>query len=78
MVQIALDHIYKKYENATNYSVTDFNLHIKDQEFIVLLVHQGVVSQPTLRMIAGLEDISKGELKLKIKLSIMSHQKIAI
>ena len=67
MVQIALDHIYKKYENATNYSVTDFNLHIKDQEFIVFVGPSGCGKSTTLRMIAGLEDISKGELKIEDK-----------
>lgn len=64
MVQIALDHIYKKYDNAADYSVTDFNLHIKDQEFIVFVGPSGCGKSTTLRMIAGLEDISQGELKI--------------
>ncbi len=34
MVKLDLDHIYKKYDNAEDYSVTDFDLHIKDKEFI--------------------------------------------
>lgn len=62
MVEIALKHIYKKYENNDFYSVTDFNLDIKDQEFIVFVGPSGCGKSTTLRMIAGLEDISEGEL----------------
>ena len=45
MVEMALKNVYKKYDNAENYSVTDFNLSIKDREFIVLLVLPVVESQ---------------------------------
>ncbi|MGX7060258.1 ABC transporter ATP-binding protein [Vagococcus humatus] len=62
MVEIALKHIYKKYENNDFYSVTDFNLDIKDREFIVFVGPSGCGKSTTLRMIAGLEDISEGEL----------------
>ncbi|MGX7418207.1 ABC transporter ATP-binding protein [Carnobacterium gallinarum] len=62
MVEIALNHIYKKYDNAENFSVTDFNLQIKDREFIVFVGPSGCGKSTTLRMIAGLEDISDGEL----------------
>lgn len=64
MVEMQLNHIYKKYDNAENYSVTDFNLHIKDREFIVFVGPSGCGKSTTLRMIAGLEDISEGELKI--------------
>lgn len=64
MVQIELNHIYKKYDKATDYSVTDFNLHIKDKEFIVFVGPSGCGKSTTLRMIAGLEDITEGELKI--------------
>ena len=64
MVQIELNHIHKKYDNADFYSVTDFNLHIKDREFIVFVGPSGCGKSTTLRMIAGLEDISEGELKI--------------
>lgn len=37
MVEMALKHVHKKYDNNDNYSVTDFNLDISDREFIVLL-----------------------------------------
>ncbi|MGY3765683.1 ABC transporter ATP-binding protein [Vagococcus vulneris] len=62
MVEIALKHIHKKYENNPNYSVTDFNLDIADREFIVFVGPSGCGKSTTLRMIAGLEDISEGEL----------------
>ncbi|WP_122645756.1 ABC transporter ATP-binding protein [Enterococcus mediterraneensis] len=64
MVQMALNHVYKKYDNAENYSVTDFNLDIKDREFIVFVGPSGCGKSTTLRMIAGLEDISEGELTI--------------
>ena len=64
MVKIDMDHIYKRYEHNENYSVKDFNLHINDQEFIVFVGPSGCGKSTTLRMIAGLEDISKGTLKI--------------
>jgi multiple sugar transport system ATP-binding protein len=57
MVEMALTHVYKKYDNADKYSVTDFNLDIKDREFIVFVGPSGCGKSTTLRMIAGLEDI---------------------
>ena len=54
MVQIDLEHVYKKYEKAKDYSVTDFNLHINDEEFIVFVGPSGCGKSTTLRMIAGL------------------------
>ena len=62
MVEMALRHVYKKYDNAEKYSVTDFNLEIADREFIVFVGPSGCGKSTTLRMIAGLEDISEGEL----------------
>ena len=64
MVEMALKNVYKKYDNAENYSVTDFNLSIKDREFIVFVGPSGCGKSTTLRMIAGLEDISEGELNI--------------
>jgi len=64
MVEMALKHVYKKYDNAENYSVTDFNLAIKDREFIVFVGPSGCGKSTTLRMIAGLEDITEGELEI--------------
>lgn len=64
MVKMALTNIHKKYESAENYSVTDFNLDIADREFIVFVGPSGCGKSTTLRMIAGLEDISEGELDI--------------
>lgn len=61
MTELALQSVYKKYDNSTHYSVTDFNLQIKDKEFIVFVGPSGCGKSTTLRMIAGLEDISEGE-----------------
>ena len=54
MVKVDLDHVYKKYDGNDKYSVTDFNLHIKDDEFIVFVGPSGCGKSTTLRMIAGL------------------------
>ena len=64
MVELNLNHIYKKYPNASHYSVEDFDLDIKDKEFIVFVGPSGCGKSTTLRMIAGLEDITEGELKI--------------
>ncbi len=62
MAEIKLKNIYKRYENAEDYSVKDFNLDIADNEFIVFVGPSGCGKSTTLRMIAGLEDITEGEL----------------
>lgn len=62
MVDINLKNIYKQYDNSGNYAVTDFNIDIEDSEFIVFVGPSGCGKSTTLRMIAGLEEISKGEL----------------
>ena len=64
MVEMNLDHIYKKYEGNDKYSVTDMNLDIKDGEFIFFIGPSGCGKSTTLRMIAGLEDITKGDFKM--------------
>lgn len=67
MANLQLKHIDKIYENG-NHVVFDFNLDIKDKEFIVFVGPSGCGKSTTLRMIAGLEDISKGELYIDDKL----------
>lgn len=62
MTELKLNSLYKRYPNTDFYSVKDFNLHIKDKEFIVFVGPSGCGKSTTLRMIAGLEDITKGEL----------------
>ncbi|MGT2753775.1 ABC transporter ATP-binding protein [Streptococcus ovis] len=64
MVELNLSHIFKKYPNATHYAVEDFDLDIKDKEFIVFVGPSGCGKSTTLRMVAGLEDITEGELKI--------------
>ena len=60
MVELNLKNIYKKYPNSDHYSVEDFNLDINDKEFIVFVGPSGCGKSTTLRMIAGLEDITEG------------------
>ncbi len=61
MASLSLRHIYKKYPGGVT-AVSDFNLEIKDKEFLVLVGPSGCGKSTTLRMIAGLEEISEGEL----------------
>ena len=62
MAGLRLEHIYKYYPNESTPAVTDFNLEIKDKEFLVLVGPSGCGKSTTLRMIAGLEEISEGNL----------------
>ena len=61
MASLSLKHIYKKYPGGVT-AVSDFNLEIKDKEFIVFVGPSGCGKSTTLRMIAGLEEITEGEL----------------
>ncbi len=61
MAGLSLKHIYKKYPGGVT-AVSDFNLEIKDKEFLILVGPSGCGKSTTLRMIAGLEEISEGEL----------------
>jgi multiple sugar transport system ATP-binding protein len=62
MATVTFDHVWKKYDNFT--AVTDLTLDIQDEEFLVLVGPSGCGKTTSLRMIAGLEDISEGELKI--------------
>ena len=62
MAEVILDHVYKRFGDVT--AVKDFNLHIKDEEFMVFVGPSGCGKTTTLRMIAGLEEISDGTLKI--------------
>lgn len=62
MSTIELKQIGKKYDNSERYSVENFNLYIEEKEFIVLVGPSGCGKSTTLRMIAGLEYISEGDL----------------
>lgn len=68
MTTLSLDKIYQKYPNATQYAVEDFNIDIKDKEFIVFVGPSGCGKSTTLRMVAGLEDITEGEFKIDGKI----------
>ena len=61
MANVKLHHIYKVYDNGVK-AVNDFNIDIEDNEFVVFVGPSGCGKSTTLRMIAGLEDITAGEL----------------
>ena len=61
MASLSLKHIYKRYPGGVT-AVSDFNLEIKDKEFIIFVGPSGCGKSTTLRMIAGLEEITEGEL----------------
>ncbi len=61
MASLSLRNMYKKFPGGV-VAVSDFNLEIKDKEFIILVGPSGCGKSTTLRMIAGLEEISEGEL----------------
>ena len=61
MAPITLDHITKRYPDGA-LAVDDFNLEIRDGEFVILVGPSGCGKSTTLNMIAGLEDITSGEL----------------
>ena len=67
MASLHLKHIYKVYPNGVK-AVNDFDMTIKDQEFIVFVGPSGCGKSTTLRMIAGLEEITAGELYIDNKL----------
>ena len=61
MASVRLKNVYKKYEGNV-IAVSDFNIDIEDKEFIILVGPSGCGKTTTLRMIAGLEEISEGEV----------------
>ena len=63
MASLSFKHIYKKYPGGVT-AVSDFNLEVKDKEFIILVGPSGCGKTTTLRMIAGLEEITEGELHI--------------
>ena len=60
MATLSLKNIYKRYDNGFE-AVQNFNLDVKDKEFIALVGPSGCGKSTTLRMIAGLDDITEGE-----------------
>ncbi|MBI4811029.1 MAG: ATP-binding cassette domain-containing protein, partial [Ignavibacteriales bacterium] len=66
MGNVRLEHVYKKYD--TNTVVDDVNVTIEDKEFVVLVGPSGCGKSTTLRMIAGLEEITEGKIFIEDKL----------
>jgi multiple sugar transport system ATP-binding protein len=62
MAQVMLKALNKKYDEV--HAVKDVNLHIRDKEFIVLVGPSGCGKSTTLRMVAGLEEITAGEIHI--------------
>ena len=61
MASLSFKHIGKTYPGGVT-AVSDFNLEIKDKEFIIFVGPSGCGKSTTLRMVAGLEEITDGEL----------------
>jgi multiple sugar transport system ATP-binding protein len=61
MASVKLKNVYKRYEGGVT-AVSDFNLDIEDKEFIILVGPSGCGKTTTLRMVAGLEEITEGEV----------------
>jgi multiple sugar transport system ATP-binding protein len=62
MAQVLMKELNKKYDEV--HAVKDVNLHIRDKEFVVLVGPSGCGKSTTLRMVAGLEEITGGEIQI--------------
>jgi multiple sugar transport system ATP-binding protein len=62
MANVVFDNVYKRYGNVT--AITDFNLEVRDKEFMVLVGPSGCGKSTALRMIAGLEEITGGTIEI--------------
>src|SRR2546422_4072225 len=62
MARVLLKNLNKKYDDV--HAVKDVNLEIRDREFVVLVGPSGCGKTTTLRMVAGLEEISSGEIRI--------------
>ena len=74
MASVTLKNVLKVYDNGVT-AVSDFNLTVHDSEFLVLLGPSGCGKSTILRMIAGLEEITQGELYIDDKLVTNSDTK---
>jgi multiple sugar transport system ATP-binding protein len=63
MASVSYDHVTKRFAGGT-LAVNDFNLEVKDTEFMVLVGPSGCGKSTALRMLAGLEEVSEGEIKI--------------
>ncbi|MBS1316926.1 MAG: ABC transporter ATP-binding protein [Lachnospiraceae bacterium] len=67
MADLSLRHVTKRYPNVFT-AVKDFNLEMKDGEFVILTGKKGCGKSTVLRMIAGAEDVTNGEIQLDGKI----------
>ena len=67
MGRIMFNHVFKRYKGESRPAVNDFHLSIEEGEFLVLVGPSGCGKSTTLRMLAGLEEISSGELYIDDK-----------
>ena len=63
MASLSLKNINKVYDNGVH-AVKDFNLEIQDKEFVIFVGPSGCGKSTTLRMVAGLEEITSGTLEI--------------
>src|SRR5207253_5550679 len=63
MAEVELDHIWKRYPDGFE-AVKDMELDVRDREFMILVGPSGCGKSTALRMMAGLEDITEGELRI--------------
>lgn len=68
MAKVKMKNMSKRYDGSDNYAVEDFNLEIEDKEFIVFVGPSGCGKTTTLRMVAGLEEITEGDLYIEDEL----------
>ena len=76
MANVKLENVYKIYPNGAK-AVKDFSLDIQNEEFVVFVGPSGCGKSTTLRMIAGLEDITAGKIYIDNVL-VNENQKIGI
>ena len=62
MASVTFDHVFKKYGDVT--AVNDLNIHIDDKEFLVLVGPSGCGKTTALRSLAGLDEVSSGEIRI--------------
>jgi multiple sugar transport system ATP-binding protein len=67
MASVTFEHVTKRFADHT-VAVNDLTLHVKDTEFMVLVGPSGCGKSTTLRMLAGLEDVTEGQIKIGEKL----------
>ncbi|WP_128654991.1 ABC transporter ATP-binding protein, partial [Paenibacillus sp. 598K] len=68
MGAVVFDHVYKRYKGEPQPAVDDFHLEVGEGEFLVLVGPSGCGKSTTLRMLAGLEEISEGDIYINGRL----------